>query len=284
MFNAVNNRKILESGEGKLAIVGLSPSVVKWAKTLEAKVDEVLFADPLIAPDYIRREDNIRGSAPAKNIRTEDFRQARVYYLNGESMFADSMYDIKEYATMVAHGLTKGDWVIFGKGIDLDFAELLLVPHLEDLSGLKLGTDFDIAFMNSEINPAALDNLNLTLKLSHNLIHKEVAALLGLEFNDRGQVEDDFLDPREQYNKLIARDWVPVINEMDYPLFLEFYDACFNGGFLRSYPNLILPGEREPNANRFFTVAKKEGMKFNLPGRENMKIYRKQSYRRVASF
>lgn len=245
-------------------MVGLNYQAHDLGKAL-GKDFEVMGYDPQVDPEFCLQFDpeNPYGSY-GYGFCKERFRDAQLYYLSGNSVFVSNWPEIKDYVRIVGENLKTGDWVIFSDGIDADMAEIVLLPLMESISGLKMGSDFYVAFDPKMILANPPRQVGNALKFSHNLIVHQVARILGIEAHPYKNFELSFFDQDRHYAQLketIRRSWLPVLNSMDHDLFQEFYQSCLEQGFLDAYEGLRLPNEHRTDPLRFFRIAQELGFK-----------------------
>lgn len=171
----MNQYENLEAGLSNIALFGLNPK--SWDTTLNlARSYEVLVADFLATKN--ERAPNEMKLLQQGNLRlcqTEsELNQTGVYYVDGFHLSNNDWSQLRSASKLIGKTLRVGDWIVFGPKSNPDLMETVILDRVMELSGLRLGIDFQVSFCQKLMDTAHFQNSSDYLRLSHNLIVEEV--------------------------------------------------------------------------------------------------------------
>lgn len=152
--------------ESKLSVIGLGyvglPIAIEFAK----KIDVIGFD---INVDKIRTYND--GHDPTNEVGDKAVLDSTVYFTSDEKHLKDvdfhivsvptpinvdktpDLYPVESATRLIARNLKKGAYVVFESTVYPGVTEEVCIPILEEVSGLKCGTDFKVGYSPERINP-----------------------------------------------------------------------------------------------------------------------------------
>ncbi|MBN3489970.1 nucleotide sugar dehydrogenase [Acholeplasma equirhinis] len=152
--------------EEKLSLVGLGYVGLPIAIAFAKKIDVIGFD---ISKDKIEMYKN--GIDPTKEVGYEAVKNSTVLFTSNEEDLKKAKFHIVAVPTpvnddktpdlkpvisaskTVGRNLTKGSYVVFESTVYPGVTEEICIPILEQMSGLKAGTDFKVGYSPERINP-----------------------------------------------------------------------------------------------------------------------------------
>lgn len=265
----MNQLEKLRSKTAKVAVLGLNSEGLKYINLGCNKFDTLAFdhnatlSTSVVAmlAKMVAKRDNLHITTDSAELRA-----CGVFILNGVSGPNIDWNEVKTYARVLASNMPVGSWIVFGAHIEPDLAEVVLIPLIEQISGLKLGSGFEVSFMPDKVKDYNLSNLGNQIKMSHNLIVDSVNKVLcGTKSSLAHRISyQSYAQELRWLEDRIKNSWVPMLNRMSAETFSEFLDQTVNDSFLDIYEHLKLSNERTVDYVRFLELALKNGLKHEL--------------------
>lgn len=266
----MNQLERLQAKTAKVAVLGLNSEGLKYINLGCNKFDTVAYDhnSALISTSVVSILDRMVAQRENLHITSDssDLRACGVFILNGLSGANIDWNEVKTYARVLASNMPVGSWIVFGAHIEPDLAEVVLIPLIEQISGLKLGSGFEVSFMPDKVKDYNLSNLGNQIKMSHNLIVDSVNKVLcGAKSSLAHRISyQSYTQELRWLEDRIKSSWVPMLNRMSSETFSEFLDQTVNDNFLDIYEHLKLSNERTVDYVRFLELALKNGLKHEL--------------------